>query len=165
MALIDEAKAEVIQRYTGAVQPMAEAPVGELKKTSKTRRRNPEDMTKEEREAWLQKKREEEEARYLKDRAENKGAKVAQPEAKVKRVRKAKAESASNPAPKPAPKPTSKPVPKSVPKPVQRCRKAEPQRPRIAQPLEPLYLLRIPGLPKGDCIAICYARGADVSCS
>ena len=65
MALIDEVKAEVIQRNTGGVQPVEQkketAP--EPKKTR--RRKNPEDMTKEEREAWLAKKRAEEEARYL----------------------------------------------------------------------------------------------------
>lgn len=157
MGLMEEVKADVIQRNTGGVQPVEpkKEAAPEPKKTR--RRKNPEDMTKEEREVWLQKKREEEEARYLKDGA--KEAKVAQPEAKVKRVRKAKAEPAPKLAPKPTPKPAPKPAHKPAPKPVQRRRRG----PRIAQPLEPLYLLRIPGLPKGDCIAICYARGADVS--
>jgi len=35
--------------------------------------------------------------------------------------------------------------------------------PKILQPLQPLYLLKIPGLPKGDCLAICLAHGADQS--
>lgn len=144
MALIDEVKAEVIQRNKSAVRPMAEAPAGELKKTR--RRRKLEEMTNEEREAWLQKKRDEEEARYLKDMA--KESKEPTPDVpKVKRARRMKA----------TPEPASKPAPQ----PVQRRSKVDPQRPRVLQPMEPLYLLKIPGLPKGDCIAICYVRGEE----
>lgn len=150
MGLMEEVKADVIQRNTGGVQPVEpkKEAAPEPKKTR--RRKNPEDMTKEEREAWLAKKREEEEAKYL-----GKSAKPAK-----KRRRKTDDSSRSEqrtPEVLPATQPTK-------PAKVVRQSKTDDhraKRPKMLQPLETLYLLRIPGLPKGDCIAICYARGVD----
>ena len=34
------------------------------------------------------------------------------------------------------------------------------QMPKMLQPLQPLYLFKIPGLPEGDCLAICLVHGA-----
>ena len=36
-----------------------------------------------------------------------------------------------------------------------------PKTPKMLEPLQILYLLKIPGMPKGDCIAICLAHGAE----
>lgn len=134
MALIDEVKAEVIERNTGAVKPM-EAEKGTSDSPKKRRRRrNPDDMTKEEREAWLEKKRAEEEARCL--------GESGKPVKKRRRRRSAEAQ-----------KPEQAAQPKKQP--LRRARKSNVEapnanRPKILQPLETLYLLRIPGLPKGD---------------
>ena len=91
-------------------------------------------MTKEEIEAYRQKMMEREEAWYL-----GKSAKPAKPSAKRKAKPRKKAESE-----------------KAKPK------KVKVKMPKTLQPMEPLCLLRVPGLPKGDCLAIYYARGADV---
>jgi len=96
-------------------------------------------MTKEEIEAYRQKMMEREEARYL-----GKSAKPAKPSAK----RKAKLRKRANKVRMESEKAKSKKVKVKMPK--------------TLQPMEPLCLLRVPGLPKGDCLAIYYARGADV---
>ena len=166
MALIDEVKAEVIQRNTGGVQPVEQkketAP--EPKKTR--RRKNPEDMTKEEREAWLAKKRAEEEARYLGQSETPKRRKSAEangPSAKVAK-KSIKAEKPAVQAEKQPLKRTQQSQQNQRTQQTRQTRQTrteDAKRPKILQPLEVLYLLRIPGLPKGDCLAICYARGAD----
>ena len=145
MALIDEVKAEVIKRNTGGVQPVAEK--AQVTSQPKRRRKALAEMTPAEVEAFKQRKMAEEETRLL-------GKPVKESAPKKKRTR-TQVESTPKPTPKPAPKPSK----------AQRRRTAQPapQRPKVIQPLEPLYLLKIPGLPKGDCIAICYARGADAS--
>lgn len=90
--------------------------------------------TKEEIEAYRQRKMREEEERYLGEQAE------------PKKQAKAKKENA---------KPSEDPRPRNKAK-----KQAAPSIPKMLGPLEPLYLLRIPGLPKGDCVAICIVHGA-----
>lgn len=124
MALLDEVKAEVVQKKSASPIDQNGDKV-EPKPKRTRRRRNPEDMTKEEREAWLQKKRDEEEARCM---------------GLVKRRRRRK--SARTDA-------------------AHESGDCKPRQPKVLQPLEILHLLRIPGLPKGDCLAICYVRGVD----
>jgi hypothetical protein len=69
---------------------------------------------------------------------------------KGKRTKKPKAhDKDENPKDEPKEKKTRSKVKDSVPK-----------MPNILPPLEPLYLLKIPGLPKGDLVAICIVHGA-----
>lgn len=101
-------------------------------------------MTKAEREAFRARKMREEEERYL-----GKSSKKAKPrkvlreqELSPQQVRQAVELIHPNPNP-----------PRTSP--------CEPRRPKMLEPLQPLYLLKIPGLPKGDCLAICLAHGSD----
>ena len=140
MGMLEDAKNEIMaQRVVG---PGAEAPSKERKKAM---------PTKQEREARRAKMIEEEERRILKSMGKD-GA--------VKKKRKgATTGKADDPGKSAKPKATPKRAESEA---VDATKAARPKSPRILQPLEPLYLLRIPGLPKGDCLAICYARGADV---
>ena len=119
--------------------------IEEIKEGVKKRSVSPEDtpgkkksggrqqMTKAEIAAYRERKILEEEAKYLKEKAVK------------KKVAKDRTE-----------EPADKPVKR-------RRRKAvvsEPETPKMLSPLQPLYLLKIPGLPDGDCIAICLAKGA-----
>ena len=130
MGMLEEAKAEIMERRG---RHAAEKPAEKATRPRKEKR----DMTKEEREAYRQKKMEEEEARILKkSRAPSEGSEKA-PRRKSKRAQLDGDDARV-------------------------CEKDRPvARLKALQPLEPLYLLRIPGLPKGDCLAICYARGSD----
>ena len=101
-------------------------------------------MTKAEREAFRTRKMREEEERYL-----GKPSKKAKPrkvpheqELSPQQVRQDVELMHANPNP-----PQTSPY--------------EPRRPKMLEPLQPLYLLKIPGLPKGDCLAICLAHGAN----
>lgn len=100
-------------------------------------------MTKAEREAFRARKMREEEERYLgKQPKKAKPRKVpSEQELSPQQVRHAVELMHANPNPPRTPR--------------------EPQRPKMLEPLHPLYLLKIPGLPKGDCLAICLAHGAD----
>ena len=155
MSTIEEIKKEIIERHQAAgPQPDTPAVPEPPKEKPKPVKR---EKTKAEIEAYRQKMMEKEEARYL--------GKVASGIIKRKKTSQQK------------PKAEKKPVQKKVkvkskaPRKVQKVQKAEkadkaekvvkaPKMPKILKPLVPLYLLRIPGLPKGDCIAICYAEGA-----
>ena len=101
-------------------------------------------MTNAEREAFRERKMREEEERYL-----GKLSKKAKPrkvpreqELSPKQVRQEVELMYANPNPT-------------------RTQTYVPKRPKMLEPLQPLYLLKIPGLPKGDCLAICLAHGAD----
>ena len=101
-------------------------------------------MTNAEREAFRERKMREEEERYL-----GKLSKKAKPrkvpreqELSPKQVRQEVELMHANPNPK-------------------RTQTYDPKRPKMLEPLQTLYLLKIPGLPKGDCLAICLAHGAD----
>ena len=150
MSAIDEIKKEIIERHQAAgPQPDTPAEAQEAPK-EKPNQVKPakKEMTKAEIEAYKQKMMDKEEARYLGKPAKSsksakkakkaKPAKPAKPEKKTKKVQKSKKE-------------------QKVQKPPVQTAKM----PKILKPLVPLYLLRIPGLPKGDCLAICYAEGAD----
>lgn len=159
MSLIDEVKAEVIQRSVGSVQPTNDKPVEPVKRRRR-RGEDPSEMTKEEREAWLAKKRAEEEARYLghsETPKRRKSAEAKEPSAKVAK----KSVKAEKPAVQAEKQPLKRTQPAQQTRQTRKTRTEDAKRPKILQPLEVLYLLRIPGLPKGDCLAICYARGAD----
>lgn len=155
MSAIDEIKKEIIERHQAAgPQPDTPAASQEAPK-EKPNQVKPakKEMTKAEIEAYKQKMMEKEEARYL-----------GKPTKSAKKAKKAKPSKPEKPAkPAKSAKKTKKvqKVQKSkkeqkVQKPVQTAKM-----PKILKPLVPLYLLRIPGLPKGDCLAICYAEGAD----
>ena len=62
-----------------------------------------------------------------------------------KQPKKQKAPESQKPASRKGPKPAAQNAPKT---------------PKMLKPLEILYLLKIPGLPNGDFIAICLAKGA-----
>ena len=117
----------------------AEKPVRAKRTPTKERQ-----MTKAEREAFRTRKMREEEERYL-----GKPSKKAKPrkvlreqELSPQQVRQAVELTHPNQNP-----------PRTPP--------CEPRRPKMLEPLQPLYLLKIPGLPKGDCLAICLAHGSD----
>lgn len=160
MGLMEEVKADVIQRNTGGVQPVEPKKEAAPEPKKARRRKNPEDMTKEEREAWLAKKRAEEEARYLgqsETPKRRKSAEANEPSAKVAK----KSVKAEKPAVQAEKQPLKQNQRTQQTRQTRQKRTEDAKRPKILQPLEVLYLLRIPGLPKGDCLAICYARGAD----
>lgn len=153
MSAIEDIKNEIIQHHQVPVPNQepekSEKPDNKPKGKKKA-------MTKAEIAAYRQKMMEREEARYL--GKESKGSrkqvkKVKQmKQVKPKESKPSKSDSKQDAKQK---KEQKKAPDKAVPK------RAKAEMPRILQPLEPLYLLRIPGLPKGDCLAICYARGAD----
>ena len=150
MSAIEDIKNEIIQRH------QVQIPNQEPEKPEKPDKRTKGEkkaMTKAEIEAYKQKMMEREEARYL-------GKELNGSRKRVKNMKKMKPED-----PKPS-KRSAKHDEKQKnekkncsDKAVAKMVKSEV--PKMLQPLEPLYLLRIPGLPKGDCLAICYARGAD----
>ena len=133
--VLDEIRAS--RKTSGA--DAAEKPVRAKRTPAKDRQ-----MTKAEREAFRTRKMMEEEERYL-----GKLSKKAKPR-KVPREQELSPNQIcqmvdlmhANPNP-----------PRTQPR--------DPQRPKMLEPLQPLYLLKIPGLPKGDCLAICLAHGAD----
>ena len=153
MSAIEDIKNEIIQRHQVPV-PNQE-PV-KPEKPDKKPKGEKKAMTKAEIEAYKQKMMEREEARYL--GKESNGSRK-----QVKKVKKVKQMKQKEPKPSKSDSKQDakqkKEQKKAPDKAVQKRAKAE--MPRMLQPLEPLYLLRIPGLPKGDCLAICYARGAD----
>ena len=117
----------------------AEKPVRTKRTPTKDRQ-----MTKAEREAFRARKMREEEERYLgKSSKKEKPRKVLhEQELSLQQVRQAVELTHPNPNP-----------PRTPP--------CDPRRPKMLEPLQPLYLLKIPGLPKGDCLAICLAHGSD----
>ena len=153
MSTLDEIKKEIVERHQSAgPQPDAPAAAQESPK-EKTNQVKPakKEMTKAEIEAYKQKMMEKEEARYLgkpaKKAKSSKPAKSEKPEKSEKKAKK----------PKKVQKVQKSKKEQKVQKPPVQTAKM----PKILKPLVPLYLLRIPGLPKGDCLAICYAEGAD----
>ena len=150
MSAIEDIKNAIIQRHR---VPVHDQESSKPEKPEKKPNIEKKAMTKAEIEAYKQKMMEREEARYL-------GKELNGSRKRVKNVKKMKPED-----PKPS-KRSAKHDEKQknekkncTDKAVAKMVKSEV--PRMLQPLEPLYLLRIPGLPKGDCLAICYARGAD----
>lgn len=133
--VLDEIRAS---RKTGGADA-AEKPVRSKRTPAKDRQ-----MTKAEREAFRTRKMREEEERYLgKPSKKAKTRKVTrEQELSPQQVRQAVELIHPNPNP-----------PRTPP--------CEPRCPKMLEPLQPLYLLKIPGLPKGDCLAICLAHGAD----
>lgn len=93
------------------------------------------EKTQEEIEAYRQKKIAEEEAKYL-------GKAAPAKTVRAPRAKKAKAEA------KPAPKAESAPRPRV-------------KAPKVLRPSEPLYFLKIPGLPKGDVLVLSLVHGAE----
>lgn len=154
MSTIEEIKKEIIERHQAAgPQPDTPAAPEPPKEKPKPVKR---EKTKAEIEAYRQKMMEKEEARYL--------GKVASGIIKRKKPSQQNPKAEKNPAQKKVKSKAKSKAPQKVQK-VQKAEKAEkvvksPKMPKILKPLVPLYLLRIPGLPKGDCIAICYAEGA-----
>ena len=144
MSAIDEIKKEIIERHQSA-GPQPDTPAAQEAPKEKANQVKPakKKMTKAEIEAYKQKMMEKEEARYLGKPA--KTSKPSKPKAQKPKVEK-KVE-------KKAEKKVEKPKPKE--------KERLPKMPKILPPLEPLYLLRIPGLPKGDLIAVCIVHGAD----
>ena len=136
MTALEEIQNEIMQRR-GAVQPDAQA-------TARTEKPAKREKTKEEIEDYRQKKIPEEESKYL-------GA-----EKKTSRRRRKKADNAIKEEPEMPKKRRRRRTKEQMAQPVEKTRA-----PKVLSPLKPLYLLKIPGLPKGDCIAICYAEGAD----
>lgn len=153
MSTLDEIKKEIVERHQSAgPQPDTPAASQEAPK-EKPNQVKPakKEMTKAEIEAYKQKMMEKEEARYL-----GKPAKSAKKAKKAKSSKPAKSEKKAKKPKKVQKVQKSKKEQKIQKPPVQTAKM-----PKILKPLVPLYLLRIPGLPKGDCLAICYAEGAD----
>lgn len=123
----------------------------------KRRRKTLDEMSPAEIEAFRQRKMREEEARVL-------GKPVNAPK-KRRRRRKHEAET---PVEKPVKTKQKRAAKKTINpgNPVEQVEKQlvhksrSPKTPKMLQPLTPLYLLKIPGLPEGDCLAICYVKGA-----
>lgn len=154
MALLGEVTAEIIQKHEST---KAKAGVGlqQLgaslveKPKPKRRQKTLADMTPAEVEAFRQRKMQEEEARVL-------GKPVDTPKNQQKRRG---TQIAKTPVKKPVKaKKADKPAVQAVRKPSRKTQ--SPKMPKMLQPLTPLYLLKIPGLPEGDCLAICYVKGA-----
>ena len=133
--VLDEIRAS---RKTGAADAV-EKPVRAKRTPAKDR-----PMTKAEREAFRTRKMREEEERYL-----GKPSKKAKPR-KVPREQ----ELSPNQICQMVELMHANPNPPRTPP-------YDTRRPKMLEPLQPLYLLKIPGLPKGDCLAICLAHGAD----
>ena len=150
MSAIDEIKKEIIERHQAA-GPQPDTPAEAQEAPKEKPKPAKKEMTKAEIEAYKQKMMEKEEARYLgkpaKKAKKSKKAKPAKTEKPVKKTKKVQKVQKSKKEQK---------VQKVQKPPVQAAKM-----PKILKPLVPLYLLRIPGLPKGDCLAICYAEGAD----
>ena len=150
MSAIDYIKNEIIQRHQ---VPVPDQESSKHEKTEKKPNVEKKAMTKAEIEAYKKKMMEREEARYL-------GKESKYSRKHVKNVKKMKPKE-SKPS-KYTAKHDAKQKKEKKNYPDNAVTKiAKSDVPRMLQPLEPLYLLRIPGLPKGDCLAICYARGAD----
>ena len=147
MSAIDDIKNEIIQRHQ---VPVPDQESSKHEKTEKKPNVEKKAMTKAEIEAYKKKMMEREEARYL-------GKESKYSRKHVKNVKKMKPKE-SKPS-KYTAKHDAKQKKDYPDNAVTKIAKSDV--PRMLQPLEPLYLLRIPGLPKGDCLAICYARGAD----
>ena len=147
MSAIEDIKNEIIQRHQ---VPVPNQEPAKPEKPDKKPKGEKKAMTKAEIEAYKQKMMEREEARYL--GKESNGSRKQVKKVKQKEPKPSKSDSKQDAKQK---KEQKKAPDKAAPK------RAKAEMPRMLQPLEPLYLLRIPGLPKGDCLAICYARGAD----
>jgi hypothetical protein len=140
MSVIEDIKNEIIRSHKVPVSNQKH----ESDKKPKSKKKA---MTKAEIEAYKQKMIEREESRYLgKASKDSKGSRKCVKQAS--QVKPKEQNKSNNSKQKKAPDNSS-------------TKRANTDMPRILQPLEPLYLLRIPGLPKGDCLAICYARGVD----
>ena len=150
MSAIDEIKKEIIERHQAA-GPQPDTPAEAQEAPKEKPKPAKKEMTKAEIEAYKQKMMEKEEARYL-----GKPAKSEKKAKKAKSSKPAKSEKPEKKAKKTKKVQKSKKEQKVQKPPVQTAKM-----PKILKPLVPLYLLRIPGLPKGDCLAICYAEGAD----
>jgi hypothetical protein len=150
MSAIDDIKKEIVQRHQ---VPISNNESKKHENSDKKPKGEKKTMTKAEIEAYKKKMMEREEARYLdKESKVLKDSRKSAKQVKPKASNPCKSNAKQNPNQK---KELKKAPEKAV------LKKAKAEIPRILQPLEPLYLLRIPGLPKGDCLAICYARGAD----
>ena len=131
MSVLEEIESEIIQRHQTQKPESGSGKPEKKEHGGKKGGKNA--MTKAEIEAYRQKMMEKEEARYL-----GKMPNASKPKANRYDKKKTRCEKTETKT---------------------KSRKAKV--PKMLQPLEPLYLLQIPGLPKGDCLAICYARGAD----
>lgn len=153
MALLGEVTAEIIQKHE-STKAKAGAGLQQLgaslveKPKPKRRQKTLADMTPAEVEAFRQRKMQEEEARVL-----------GKPMDAPKKQRCRGKSEADTPVKKPVKaKKADKPAVQAVRKPSRKTQ--SPKMPKMLQPLTPLYLLKIPGLPEGDCLAICYVKGA-----
>lgn len=155
MSTLDEIKKEIVDRHQSA-GPQPDTPASQEAPKEKPNQVKPakKEMTKAEIEAYKQKMMEKEEARYL-----GKPAKSSKKAKKAKSSKPAKTEKPAKPAK--SVKKTKKVQKSKKEQKVQKPPVQAAKMPKILKPLVPLYLLRIPGLPKGDCLAICYAEGAD----
>lgn len=137
MALIDEVKSEIMQRLGRSAAkhvdpPDQQAPTEQPKR--RRRRKNPENMTKEELEAYKQKMMEKEEEKYLGP-------------LNVKKARKRRRKNQDK---------EELPIKDNG----KQEKRAE-NLPKMLQPLQPLYILKVPGLPKGDALVVCLAHGVE----
>ena len=148
MSAIEDIKNEIVRSHQVPV------PDSNQEKPSKKPKGEKKAMTKAEIEAYRQKMMEREEARYLGKESKDPRKRVKQVKPKEKPHKSnAKQDAKQNKEQKKAPD-------KAVPK------RANAKMPRMLQPLEPLYLFRIPGLPKKECLrmnaslqyieALCY---------
>lgn len=155
MSAIEDIKNEIIRSHQVPV------PESSQEKPPKKPKGEKKAMTKAEIEAYRQKMMEREEARYLGKQPK----KREKSEKSGKAGKSGKSGKTRTEGPKPRKESDAK-TEEKVQK-VQKVKKVQKppvqtaKMPKILKPLVPLYLLRIPGLPKGDCLAICYAEGAD----
>lgn len=145
--MLDDAKAEIMERAKRAGGKDA-------KPEPTTRSKQKRDMTKEEREAYIQKKRAEEEARLLKKASSSKPEKKDRPEIREKPERRTRRRLNESDAAK-----EQKAGELEAPRRRERKNKGDSRPIRPLEPLVPLHLLKIPGLPEGDFLAICYVKG------
>ena len=172
MALIDDVNAEIVQRNKNkrdlteefererlaerGIVPFENDAPAEIPKRRR-RRKTLDEMSPAEIEAFRQKKMREEEDKVLgksgdapkkqRRRRKQETEKPAQKSVRAQRTRSVKKSAKSKEA--------------GVSLPKQPLRKSRsPKTPKMLQPLTLLHLLKVPGLPEGDCLAICYVKGA-----
>lgn len=170
--LMDDVQAEIVQRNKNRLEVLEELEKEQLAERGiapsengtpaespkhKRRRKTLDEMSPAEIEAFRQRKMREEEARVL-------GKPVDAPKRRRRRCKQEAETSVQKPVKtkrQRASKKTIKPGNPEEQVEKQFVRKSRsPKTPRMLQPLTPLYLLKIPGLPEGDCLAICYVKGA-----
>ena len=162
MGMLDEVKREIMMRHT----PDAPEHQEDRPKQEQRRAKAQKPKTKEEIEAYRQRMIAKEEAAYIKKMGldPKSGSAVAAEKREKKQKKEPKKERARDEASAGKPRRQRKcQAPahqEQTPPKVAKELKAM-EMPKMMKPLVPLYLLHIPGLPKGDGLLVCYAQGVE----